>query len=239
MSRKRALILGGTKGLGWALAHGADDRKMGSIITGRNDPDITLASSEFRRLDIAKPSDGWSEILARADDPRLTHLFWVAGIFLKKPLVACAPEETEAMVRTHLLGPVEFLRRFHRERLRIGVPYRLTVIASTSSYRMREHESVYCMVKAGKAHFTRQFARELSKDLPGSKTLLVNPGGMRTDFLLDVGVDTSKMMDPFAVSKVIWESIDAQADAFSELNILRTEDGTPSFMYGAQKPETP
>jgi len=212
---------------------------MSSIVTGRDQPDVILGSSEYRRLDVSNPSGHWADVLIDADDPKLTHLFWVAGIFLKKPFAACLPEETEAMVRTHLLGPLEFLRHFHRGRLRSGAPYHLVVVASTSSYRMREHESVYCMVKAGKAHFTRQFSRELAKDLPGSKTLLVNPGGMKTDFLADAGINTSMMMDPFAVSKVIWDSVDDQIEAFSELNILRSDKGEPLCSYGPKPPETP
>ncbi len=167
---------------------------------------------------------------------RITHVFWVAGIHRKQQFMSATNEDVDLMTRTHFTGPVNILRECFRRAWR--GPINLVTIASTSSYRVRDNETLYCALKAAKAHFTRNFARELARDLPGSKTLLVNPGGMNTD-LLKGTADVSNFMDPAVVAKLIWDRIASQTLPFEEMNILRQDDGSPKVILGPQTPETP
>lgn len=257
MPRSFALILGGTKGLGRALATESLKRGITPVITGRSTDsameDPELQGALFRKLDLSDPGIVGSaarmyEFLGRGNmAPRFSHVFWNAGIFLRKPLTDCTQEEIAQMTAVHFTGPLAVLSAVHRVQKLMnpladcpGAPYHLVTIASTSSYRIREDEAVYCGLKAAKAHFTRNFAVELHRDLPGSKVTLVNPGGIATpDFWNGTGQELSRFMDPAVLGEVIWKYVDAQGTAYSELQIPRTKDGKPNPMFGIATPEQP
>lgn len=257
MSRSFSLILGGTKGLGRALAIESLTRGITPMITGRSTEtameDPALDGALFRKLDLSDPEDINSgtrvyELLGRGDvAPQFSHVFWVAGIFLRKPFTDCTQEEIARMTAVHFTGPLAVLAAVHRIQKianpladRPGAPYHLVTIASTSSYRIREDEAVYCGLKAAKAHFTRNFAVEIQRDLPGSKVTLVNPGGIATpDFWDGTGQDLAQFMDPAGLAKIIWENVAEQNGAYMELHVPRSEEGKPLPMYGMMPPEPP
>ncbi len=245
----RSLILGGTKGLGQALAAESVRRMVTPIVVGRSAErarsDPGLAGCELVAADLSDPRALLS--VMQPDWQDIGYVFWVAGIFLRKPLTHCTIEEVAAMTATHFTGPIGALTWFHHLMQNArpladppGQPYHLTVIASTSSWRMREHESVYCALKAAKAHLTRQYARELVADLPGSLVTLVNPGGIKTpDFWGATGQDIGAFMEPEALAKVIWNLVLLQTAPFAEIQILRGPDGSPRVEGGPRLPEQP
>ncbi len=246
-----ALILGASKGLGLEIASQARNHGMIAVAVSRSVSGSYATMHEGwvgRQADITDPTAVIDILELHATLP-ITHVFWVAGIpprsrtssrdgkSYKMNLMGSTYEDVEAMMRTHLIGPINIFRECMRRAWR--TPIHFVTIASTSAYRMRENETLYCTVKAAKAHFTRNFARELVRDLsPQCKTLLVNPGGMRTDFLKDVA-DVSTWMDPAVVAKIIWDRVAAQTRSFEEINILRQDDGSPKVVDGPQAPETP
>lgn len=240
---KTALILGGTRGLGFALARDAYFRKINLIIAGRSvDNDKVRATfpsgSELLKLDFTDPES--VEQLSRRRPEPIDYIFWVAGNFSRRPLDQTAPEKIDDMIATHLSGPVRALQLIH-----LGLhyilkhPYHLVTIASTSSWRIRENETLYCALKAAKAAFTRNFARELVRDLPGSKVTLVNPGGIKTGLFKDTDQDVSKFMDPNLIARAIWNDVVGQTVPFQEVQIMRNDDGSPNVSYGPRVPEMP
>lgn len=240
---QRALILGGTKGLGRALAVEALHREVSPVVVGRSavtetvtlDPD--LAGAEFRQGDLTLA--GSRSGIVKPDDD-FDFVFWVAGIFRRMPFDSLPLADIERMVATHLTGPLAVLEHWHRQAVAATRPYRLVVVASTSSWRLREDETLYAALKAAKAHFARNFAWELRRHLPGSQVTLVHPGGMHTEhFWAGTSQDISKFMDPAAVAKIIWGRVVSQEGLFDELQILRTDDGTPKVEFGPRLPETP
>jgi len=243
-SDRTALIIGATRGLGFALADTAVEfHDIRSIGLGRSvSADIVMQSpaSYMIRCDISKP-ETWNEALASITVYGPGFVVWNAGIFdpEKRPFVGQPDDLIDAMIDTHLRGPMKFLRRVHRLQMTDERPYHLIVVASTSWYRLRENESLYCGLKGFKHAFALNFHGELTRDLPGSKVLLVNPGGMKTDFLGQTGQDVSKMMDPFAVAEIVWREALAQTQSFGEINIIREPDGTPRLERGTMTPETP
>ncbi|MFC1702895.1 SDR family NAD(P)-dependent oxidoreductase [Patescibacteria group bacterium] len=258
MSRPFSLILGGTKGLGRCLAIESLRRGITPLITGRTTDvameDPELADALFRKLDLSDPEVVNSaarmyEFLGRGDMvPPFSYVFWNAGIFLRKPLTDCTAEEIARMTAVHFTGPLAVLAAVHRVQKTInpllanapGAPYHLVTVASTSSWKLRENETVYCALKAAKAHFTRNFAVELLRDLPGSKVTLVNPGGIATpDFWKDAGQDTSRFMDPEELARFIWKYVGTQRSGYSELQIPRTRDGDLNPLVGGIPPEQP
>lgn len=227
-----SLILGGTKGLGLELARTSAVSGTQPIICGRTAP--ASSDSEFIQLDLTNDA---SIKQFSADYDGIDYLVWCAGIFLREPLVKCRGYEIDQMIDTHIRGPMKFIKKFHANK---RSPYHLVVIASTSSWRIRDNETLYCMLKAGKAAFARNFAQELHRDLPGSKTTLINPGGLKTpNFWAESGQDISKFMDPAKVAKIIWEICFQQISPFLEVQIIRNDDGSPRIEYGPRLAEMP
>jgi NAD(P)-dependent dehydrogenase (short-subunit alcohol dehydrogenase family) len=246
---QRSLILGGTKGLGRAIAIDALARRITPVIVGRtadasaSDPE--LAGAEFFAQDITRIEYPFKAEIARPEG--YDYVIWTAGIFMRKTLYETSFDDVRAMVDTHVAGPITSLAMIHRLQCASrplgdppGRPYHLVTVASTSSWRMRENEAVYCAVKAAKAHFTRNFARELVKTLPGSKATLVNPGGMATpNFWAGSGQNMAGFMDPAVVARIIWDEVAGQTEPFKELQIIRGDGGSPRVEYGARMPESP
>ncbi len=241
-----ALVLGASKGLGLEIARQAKERDMIALAVARSVTGSYATMHEGwvgKRADITDPG-AVVDILDLHREFDITHVFWVAGIppkgtgvqGQKQSFMGHGREDVEAMFQTHLIGPINILRECMRRVWR--TPIHLVTVASTSSYRLRENETLYCTVKAAKAHFTRNFAAELARDLPGSKTTLVNPGGMRTDFLKHTA-DVSNWMDPAVIAEIIWNRVGLQTSSFTEFNILRQPDGSPNIIEGPQTPEAP
>lgn len=247
MERRYALIMGATKGLGASLAQEALARGIAPIALGRSHADTMFDPAGLTRVrwDVTDETT-WRRAFDMATRARPDFVVWNAGIYGgRKPFHSATGPEDDALIDTHLRGPIAFLRRLHRLMMETGAfadptgaPYHLITIASTSSYRRRENEEVYCAVKAAKAAFTRQFSRSLARDLPGSKTLLVNPGGMDSGFLAPYQ-DVSMMMKTPVVAKIVWDRALAQEAPYDEINILRNDDGTPSLQPGIKTPESP
>lgn len=237
---KTALILGGTKGLGLSLAWEAYERGIRPIIAGRSAMvnDVFPPGAKWMVLDLTDKES--VETIGRCRIEPLDFIFWVAGVLKRRPLDKMSPESLNSMIATHLTGPVRALQLLH-----LGLhyvlkhPYHLVAIASTSSWRIRENETLYCALKAAKAAFTRNFARELVRDLPGSKTTSINPGGIKTKLFEGTGQDISNFMESDVVAGIIWDEIQNQQDPFKELQIMRNEDGSPNVSYGPRMPELP
>lgn len=238
---KTALILGGTKGLGLALAFEAtNNRRMHATIAGRSNlSELNRPyNSRLIKLDLTD-SESVEQFAKRRPEP-FDYVFWVAGILKRKPFDQMPSEWINDMINTHLSGPIRALQLIHLSlHYLLQHPYHLVTIASTSSWRARENEALYCALKAAKAAFTRNFARELVRDLPGSKVTLINPGGIKTNLFKGTGQDTSNFMDPNIVSTIIWNEVVNQKTPFHEVQIMRNDSGMPDVSYGPRLPEMP
>ncbi len=241
-----SLILGGTKGLGRALAAKSLQRGFPTTVVGRSTADAAkeadLAAASLRQADLSDPT-AFRDVLREGD--RFTHVFLVAGNFLRRPLVETSYDTHLQMANLHLLAPIELLKAFHRSRLAAkplaatpGQPYHLVVISSTSSYRIRENEEMYCALQAAKAHFTRNWAGRMTRDLPGSKVTLVLPGGMKTGLFDGTGQDTSGYMDPLTVADIIWDRVLQQQERFRTI-VMERRGSEPDVSDHAPAPHDP
>jgi NAD(P)-dependent dehydrogenase (short-subunit alcohol dehydrogenase family) len=147
----------------------------------------------------------------------------------KQQVIVCARDVGDAMMKQ-----VRPLAK------KPGRPYHLVVVSSTSAWRVRQGESVYASLCAAKSHFVRQFARELVRDLPGSKVTLVHPGGMNNPhFWSGTGRDTSAFMDADTVASLIYLRAMHQEVAYDEYSIMRDTVGKPKITDGPRQPEEP
>ena len=236
-----SLFLGGTKGLGFHLAQQASTHSTVPIIYGtsatamKNKTDFP-AAAEFYDIDLqqAECINPFESLTYSID-----YFFWIAGAFLKKPLVATTNREIAAMTHLHFTNPVRLIRDAIKQ---FNKPFHLVTIASCSSWRLREDETIYTALKAAQATFSRNIAVELTRDNPGSKVTLINPGGLKTvNFWKDYIIDAQNFLDPAKVAKIIWDIVTKQQIPFTEVQILRKKPvvtpNDPIVEFGARVPE--
>jgi len=200
-----------------------------------------LAGASRVRYDVAKAGlnpdvseDGLVLFGAEAD-----VIYWVAGQGLIKPFVECSSAEIDAIIRTHVTGPMTALQAILRERIAHGQQsVQLVMVSSSSAWKVREREAAYATAQAGKAHLARNLAVEMARDLPGSKVLLVCPGGMKTGFFEGTDVDTSAFMDPSQVAGVICDAVHEQTAPYQELHVVRDAQGGLDLTWGPKFPQT-
>ena len=237
----QALIIGGTKGLGRALADQCQNGEIFPIITGRTLVTMHGMIEEYVQLDLCDEEsiDQAVKDITKLNGGRygeIRYVFWAAGAGLQGRLVDQTSEQIEHIYQLTVVGPTKFFSQFFQARLDYGVPLHLVTIASSSAWRTRSNETVYGGAKAAQAQTARNLQQELSRDIPGSISTLILPGGMKTPFWDGSSVDTSKMMDPDVVAAIIMEEVLNQQQDWQEVQIIRGDNGRPIVEYGAELP---
>jgi len=239
---KNTLFLGGSKGLGLEMAKLALAEGMKVTIMARTALTSPLVQ-EGRAIGHNIFLDKMGISLEPLHSFAISHvpfdlIVWTAGTYQEGNILDLDPHEIENISRTHFEGPAialgELLRR-NRDELE---PCQLVGIASSSSYKVRTGEGLYGSLKAGKAQLIRTLGVELPVLVPGSRVLLVHPGGMNTPFWDGrVQPKLADFMDPAAVADCIWHVIKSQPVGFGEIHIVRQPDRSPRIEYGPRAPE--
>jgi NAD(P)-dependent dehydrogenase (short-subunit alcohol dehydrogenase family) len=253
-----ALILGGTRGLGRAYAIRLLAQGSFPIIVGRDieeaRKDPALAGAKFVKADIGNREDHGKILDAAFGEFAWSppnQVVWCAGAYHRGPMADMHPDRIDAMTRTHWSGPAAFLGAFHHEATRGGVggpyaPYDLVVIGSVLAHVPGRQHAVLSGLKAAKVHFTRVFSQELTKDLPGSMVLIVNPWGMKTEFFAGTDTKTDSFMEPDFVAELIERRLAAMPREASfagkgvwpvEVTLDRAKDGSTVILEGPQPPK--
>ena len=219
---KNALIIGGTKGLGFSLASAALTLGIKSTILGRTVLNSQILPTGLNSIHFDLLEDNWYNTLP-FDPHQDDYIVWVAGIFLKKPLIETTHFEFDSMINLHFRAPVFLIKEILKERYKNTLkPMHLVVIASCSSWKLREFESVYTAIKAAQAAFARNIVPELLTQLPQSKVTLIQPGGLNTpNFHKSYPIESGIFLEPDVVAKIIWEKVVEQKEIFSEWQILQ------------------
>lgn len=212
MARKKALVVGGTSGLGLEIAKKLQKRNFEITIVGRKDPEITIKPTDFVYRDLAHVIPGASDLVKLVGKPIELFVF-AAGFYQEGMISQLNDEEIMSMIHVGLTAPISILNRILKNQNTLSG---FIAITSTSQWIPRLLEPVYTAVKSGLA----MFARSVSLDPAIGKTLLAAPAGMRTPFWKDTDRDTSQMLDPAWVAEQILISFGCQFK-FKEIHILR------------------
>lgn len=228
-------ILGGTKGLGLELARIAIANNMSVTIAGRTADECELvksgsASGAYCDLEMPNPLSLFPLATAYG------LIIWSAGIHHQGSFLDLDAIAIERYARNHLIGPANALARLLNENKKLKKPCHLVVIGSSSSYAIRDDQAIYGALKAGKAQLARNLGRELPNELPGSKVLLAQPGGMATPFWAGREHMAEKFMNPSDVARVIWSEMARQTESFLEIHIDRQPDKSPKLEFGSRTP---
>lgn len=254
MEKETVLILGGTSGLGRAYAIKVLAQGKRPVIVGRTavgaHGDAALKGAAFIQADIGALCDHAAILETVSGDPEHapSQVVWCAGTYHRGPMAEMPTDTMLRMTRVHWLGPIAFLGAFHKRMLASPAkrPYDLVVIGSVLAHVPGRNHAVLSGLKAAKVHFTRVFSQELTRDLPGSMTFVINPWGMKTAFFVGTDTKTDSFMEPEYVAGVIAEQVaNAPREASLagkgvwpvEVTLDREKDGSTKVLLGPQPPK--
>lgn len=167
------LIVGGSSGLGLALAKEFHDGGDQVIVTGRHQSKVDFA--EFKQLDLSV-DDLPSKIDAFvADLPPVDRLVYAAGFYQEGRVTDLSDEQIQDMLQVAGTGLIYVSRALLLKQNKLD---ELITITSTSQWTPRQKEPIYNFAKAGIGHFSNA----LAEDGRIGKVLVVGPAGMRTQF---------------------------------------------------------
>ena len=197
--KRKAVVIGGTSGLGLELASLLKASHREVFITGRRRPS-DLRGTSFHQLNLS--GDGY---MGRINDMfmrlgAVDTVVYAAGFSQIGNLEELARSSIEDMIQVGLSAPTMVLRTVLQFQKKLPT---FVAITSTSQWTPRADEPVYCATKAGLAMLAE------SVSLSGSiqQTLTVGVSGMKTSFWDKVSRDTSTMLDPALVAEKIMDSL--------------------------------
>lgn len=189
------LIVGGTSGLGLELATLLKNKGM-VIVTGRHNPAISgITYKEFNLT----PGAGLAETIDNFVDelPAVDSFIYAAGYYQKGTLTTLEDEDIRHMLSVGIHAPIWMLREILQ---RQGKLKEFIAITSTSQWTPRRLEPIYTATKAALG----QFANSMAEDGRISKTMVVAPAGMKTEFWRMTKQDQSGYNDPkWAAGQII------------------------------------
>lgn len=188
---KRALVTGGSKGIGAAIALGlaraGADVVIGHFRDGPKAEATVAAISDLGRRAHAIDADVSTEVdairlvaTATGHLGGLDILVACAGINKPTPLLEATVEDFDRIVGVNLRGVFLVGREAARVMTRQGTGGRIINIASELAYLGRGGVSIYCASKGGVLSLSRSWARELS---PHILVNAIAPGPIDTDLL--------------------------------------------------------
>ncbi|MDQ2091797.1 SDR family NAD(P)-dependent oxidoreductase [Marimonas arenosa] len=183
LSGKSALVTGGSRGIGRAIALALADAGAKVAICHPGDPQVgqTLTDLQVRTEALAIEADVSNEAQVVAMFDQVAETFGAleilinnAGILMESPLSETRCEDFDRVIAVNLRGAFLASREFVRRR----ATGRIVNIASDLGYLGRENMVAYTASKGGIIAMTRSLARELA---PGVLVNAIAPGSIETD----------------------------------------------------------
>jgi NAD(P)-dependent dehydrogenase (short-subunit alcohol dehydrogenase family) len=183
-----AVVMGGTSGLGRAIAIGLARHGAHVIPTGRRPEQLAIVCAEIQALNrrtLVQTCDVGSRESIDAlrdavidDFQRADILVNAAGFTFREPTVTVSEETWSGLIDTHLTGALRACQSFY-EPLKASGKGRIINIASLASYRAFFQVAAYSAAKAGILSLTQTLACEWAKD--GISVNAIAPGVFPTD----------------------------------------------------------
>jgi len=163
---KTALIVGASRGIGWAIAKHTAAAGARTILAARSVDRLETNTADLKALGY---DAGWvlldiadSESIRGAAEQAgdVDVLVNVAGTNIRKPFEEYTKEEYESLLQTNLHGIVEMTQIVGKRMIARGKGGKIVMIGSLMSLRGLPYLSVYAISKGGLAQLTKVLAAE-------------------------------------------------------------------------------
>jgi NAD(P)-dependent dehydrogenase (short-subunit alcohol dehydrogenase family) len=177
-----AVVMGGTSGLGRAIADGFSEHGAHVVAAGRRSEvyrcDVVSRESIDKLRDAVLKEFGRVDILVNA-----------AGFTFREPTATVDETRWSSLIDTHLTGALRASQSFY-EPLKASGRGRIINIASLASYRAFFQVAAYAAAKAGLLSLTQSLACEWAPD--GIIVNAIAPGVFPTDLNRDIIMGTPR-----------------------------------------------
>ena len=187
LSGKTAVVIGGTSGIGRAIAHGLADAGADVVCTSRRSEQVDAAAAEIEakgRKTLRVTSDvsdkaSLENLLAQcvSEFGKVDILVNSAGRTKRTPTLDLDEEEWNGIMETNLTGTLRACQVFGRHMVANGYG-RIVNIASLSTFVALYEVAAYAASKAAVASLTKSLAVEWAKR--GVNVNAIAPGVFRT-----------------------------------------------------------
>ena len=160
---KVALVTGGTRGIGRAIAMRLTDLGCNVYVCGRNVPDDLPAAIAFRAADVRQPDQAAALVDAIANEAgRFDILINNAGGSPPCAAETASAGFVDAILKLNLVAPLTLAQAAHKHMQGRGGS--IVNIASVSGLRPSPGTAVYGAAKAGLLNLTQSLAQEWGRD---------------------------------------------------------------------------
>ena len=176
----RALVTGGTGGIGWAIAEAFAAEGIDVAVADTRSPSSPAGPIRFVRMDVvdrAAVLGGFDAAEATFGGP-VDILVNGAGIYPCDPILEMTEAAWDRVLDTNVKGMFLTSQEFCRRLVAAGRPGCIVNITSGSAERARLGAAHYCASKAAAEMLTRCFALEFAH--AGIRVNAVSPGIIRT-----------------------------------------------------------
>lgn len=229
---KRALITGGSRGIGLQIAKKLTENGIDVCIAGRDDKSLAQAkdllletplSGDVHTIQIDLEDPEAPEQLIREATGKLGGLDLLvnnAGICLNLPLEQTSMEAWDTIMHINARAPY-FLCKHALPWLRKSLVPTIIQMASVAGHSGYESQSAYVASKHALIGFTKAFAKEVQHE--DIRLYTLSPGGVATDMIGTArpDLDTTDLIDPEEISDIVWFILTHRGNAMVDHLMIR------------------
>lgn len=217
LSGRIALVTGGTKGTGKAIAERLLNAGATVIITARNAPEETNENLHFIAADLSKPEGTQKvvdEVLAKHGSLDILINNLGGSETPGGGFAVLTDEDWESTIQTNLIAPVRLDRRFLPQMIERGSGVIIHIASIQGRLPLYDSTLPYAAAKAGLINYSKSLSNEVSPK--GIRVLTVSPGWIMTTSAI-------KMMERIAESSMstIEQATQSVMDALGGIPIGR------------------
>ncbi len=182
-----ALVTGGNRGIGCAIAHKLAENGIDLIIVGCNKKRLNDAAANLKKLgvivypiqcDISKPKNIKKLLEQVAEIGDIDILVNNAGVAFYSDLVKSSPKEIDRMIDVNLRGMIKMTKAFLPQMMKKDESIIIN-IASGAGKTGYPGLATYCATKFGVIGFTEALAQEMEES--GVHVYAICPGDTQTE----------------------------------------------------------
>lgn len=223
---RNALITGGSRGIGYAIARELGSHGWGLFLVGENEDRVKGAAKTLQNtigsvaVDLGTGESAAETVAAtfRTSAASLDLLVLNAGIFIEESLAEVDASTFERNMAVNLNANM-FLVKHLLPSLRSGRSPRIVLIGSTAAYEPYPLVPTYGVAKWALRGFAINLRRELISERIG--VTLLSPGGTLTDMWAGEELEPNRLLEPRDIALLVVTITELSEQAVVDELVLR------------------